>query len=410
MVYTMGTEKRNPKILIVTGELSGDLHASLLVKGIQDKRKDVEFIAFGAHRLRQLGVKILCDTTRWGGIGFLDNLMKLPQTVSGFRLFQKVLEEEKPDLFIPVDFRFFNLRASALAKKKGIPVVYHVSPVVWGISLNRPLIYKIFPFLQQSEEKNKKRYLQVKKVVDFAFSIYPFAVPDYQKFDIPFLYIGHPVLEMIGKKRKDTGSCPPQWGNSKIVSIFPGSREMEIRRHLPIILKSLPKIHENFPDFSVWISCAAPALKTPILKTIRKFSRPPSAWLHIWEGEAQEVMEKSIFAIVASGTAVHEAMAVGLPSVVVYRVHPLIAWISRLFFINLPYWSFPNLLSNKRILPELIQEKFTPQNLYATVKRYLTNQELWLQSQRELLEMSQQLIQENGLQKAVDRILLFLPA
>jgi len=406
----MGAERRNPKILIVAGELSGDLHASLLVKEIQRKRKDVEFIAFGAHRLRQLGVRILCDTTRWGGIGFLDNFMKLPQTLSGFRLFKEVLEKENPDLFLPVDFRFFNLRASALAKRKGIPVVYYVSPVVWGVSSNHPLIYKIFPLLQPSEKRNKKRYLQVKKVVDFAFCIYPFAVPDYQKFDIPFLYIGHPVLEMIRKRRKDTGSSPPQWGGSKMLSVFPGSREMEVRRHLPIILKSLQKIHEHFPDLGIWISCATPALKDSILRSIKKIHGDLSPWLHIWEGETQEVMEKSIFAIVTSGTAVHEAMAVGLPSVVVYRVHPLIAWISRLFFMNLPYWSFPNLLAGKCILPELIQEKFTPQNLYTIVKRYLTNQELWLQSQRELLELSEQLIQENGLQKAADKILLFLPA
>ncbi|MGH8103292.1 MAG: lipid-A-disaccharide synthase, partial [bacterium] len=99
---------KSPKILMVAGELSGDYHAAHLVSEIRNVRADVEIVGFGSRRMKESGVRLIADTTDWGGIGVFDNLLKIGKTATGFRLFQKTLIEEKPDVFVPVDFRFFN--------------------------------------------------------------------------------------------------------------------------------------------------------------------------------------------------------------------------------------------------------------------------------------------------------------
>lgn len=339
------------KIALVAGEASGDLHAANLVKALKEQRSDLDFFGFGGDRMQAEGVRIDKHYHEMAFMGFVEVLKNLGRIKANFKALYKILEFEKPDKIILIDFPGFNLRVAKWAKERGIEVVYYVSPQIWAWK--------------------KGRVHTIKKVVDKMLCILPFEKDFYAKYDYDAHFVGHPLLDAIEDiPYEDNGT----------VALLPGSRTQEIQMMLPTMLE-LAKSHpeKNF------IVVKAPSQSLEMYKS------------HLWPKNVQvsesgtaKVLSNSSLAIVTSGTATLETALYNVPQVVAYKGSAISVWIARLV-IKVKYISLVNLILDKPLLKELIQEEFNLKTLSHEFDLLLTDEK-----KKEILKGYEELKQKLG--------------
>ncbi|MHA2609989.1 MAG: lipid-A-disaccharide synthase [bacterium JZ-2024 1] len=378
------------KIFFVAGEKSGDEAGGLLAEEILRCKPERVLVGFGGEKMHKAGVRILENSTSWSQIGLWENLKILPKTLPGFYRVQKKIREEKPDALLLVDFPFFNLKLAQWAKKIRLPVFYYISPVVWGLNKNRARWRR----KSRVTPANHPRYRILRETVVRAFLSYPMFLSHYSEAKIPCEYIGSPIMW-------DTYSKKEKWQKKKserpILAILPGSRTGEVSHHLPVLFSAVKKISEEFPQWRIITSIACAGLK-PIVEQYAKrygYSR------EFWEGDIRPLLAQAEFAWIASGTAIHIAMALGIPFVGFYRVNPLLATISRNFFLDLPFWTLINYSEDREICPELIQENFTASNLAEKTVPFLVNEQKRKELSKEITSVAKKFLVPDGLKKVV---------
>lgn len=333
------------KIFIITGEYSGDIHGGRVLECLKNSNSDLQVEAIGGENLAKAGAKLYCDHSKMSGFGF--NLkMALEHLQLEKKLSEYLINEYKPDLVLLIDYGTFNLRVAKRLKKSNpnIKIFHYIPPQVWA--------------------SRKWRIKGIKKYVDKVLCIFPFEVEMYRKYGIDVHYCGHPLVAQLPSKAKREEFF--QKHNLDIekplVSIFPGSRPLELKFLADIFIKSAKILKKKHPELQFCIS-HAPNLNDRIFDKYVKNTN-----FKVIKGENQALLSVSDSLILASGTVALEAALYQVPMIIGYR-GPWIIYLIYLFVRCIKKVSLPNIISNEDIVPELIQAKFNVENIcYETEK------------------------------------------
>ncbi len=327
-------------ILIVAGEVSGDLHAAKVVREVKSRSPETTFWGIGGDDLRAEGVELLQHTDRMSVMGIVEVLKH-------YRFFKSVMNQilaevdrRKPDAALLVDYPGFNLRLAAELKKRGVKVYYYISPKVWAW--------------------NKKRIPKMAKIIDRLMVIFPFEVEVFKGTGLQVDFVGNPLVAQIDEFLS-TDAQPLPWQSDRLVALLPGSRRQEIERILPTMLAAAKKLEAQFPDVSFMIATPNGRIEKMVNGQISQCPEKPSR-LDVICGNARELMRKAEVAIVTSGTATLETALIGTPHILVYKTSAFTYWFARAV-VKISYLGLVNIIAGRTICPELIQQDATPEAL-----------------------------------------------
>ena len=336
------------KILISAGEASGDIHAAAVTAALKQIDSSVEVFGMGGDALRAAGGEVLFDIKDHGVMGFVEVIKKLPDLFKLRSDFARVMDERKPDCLVVVDYPGFNMKLAKVAHDKGIPVVSYIAPSAWAW--------------------NKGRAKNVAKIVDKVACIFPFEYDVYKEAGAPVEFVGHPLLDIVKPawERTEAEAWVGKQLGHPLVLLMPGSRLMEIEKMLPNLLAGAKLLKKQLPE----VQFAMPRAGTIPLEILQSKIKASGLGIKITEGHNYDLFSVADLALATSGTVTLEAALCGLPSIIVYRTSALNAFIARRV-INIPNIGLPNIVAGRQILPELLQEKFTPANVAKTAVELL---------------------------------------
>lgn len=336
------------KILISAGEASGDIHAAAVTAALKQIDSSVEVFGMGGDALRAAGGEVLFDIKDHGVMGFVEVIKKLPDLFKLRSDFARVMDERQPDCLVVVDYPGFNMKLAKVAHDKGIPVVSYIAPSAWAW--------------------NKGRAKNVAKIVDKVACIFPFEYDVYKEAGAPVEFVGHPLLDIVKPawERTEAEAWVGKQPGHPLVLLMPGSRLMEIEKMLPNLLAGAKLLKKQLPE----VQFAMPRAGTIPLELLQSKIKASGLDIKITEGHNYDLFSVADLALATSGTVTLEAALCGLPSIIVYRTSALNAFIARRV-INIPNIGLPNIVAGRQILPELLQENFTPDNVANTAVELL---------------------------------------
>ena len=336
------------KILISAGEASGDIHAAAVTAALKQIDSSVEVFGMGGDALRAAGGEVLFDIKDHGVMGFVEVIKKLPDLFKLRSDFARVMDERQPDCLVVVDYPGFNMKLAKVAHDKGIPVVSYIAPSAWAW--------------------NKGRAKNVAKIVDKVACIFPFEYDVYKEAGAPVEFVGHPLLDIVKPawERTEAEAWVGKQPGHPLVLLMPGSRLMEIEKMLPNLLAGAKLLKKQLPE----VQFAMPRAGTIPLELLQSKIKASGLDIKITEGHNYDLFSVADLALATSGTVTLEAALCGLPSIIVYRTSALNAFIARRV-INIPNIGLPNIVAGRQIMPELLQEEFTPANVAKTAVELL---------------------------------------
>jgi lipid-A-disaccharide synthase len=376
---------KSKKILLVAGEVSGDLHGSHLVEAIQRIEPEVQFFGMGGEGLERRGVKLLYPAHSLSVVGITEVFIKLRTILKALRGLKRSLEREKPDLVILIDFPEFNLRLAKIAHRRGIPILYYISPQVWAW---RP-----------------KRIRLIAQLVRKMVVLFPFEVPLYEAAGVDVEWVGHPLLDIV-KPTLPKEKAFQQFGldsKQRTIGLLPGSRSHEVERLLPALLASAHLLQKEIPDLQFVIPLAPGLPKTIFSSRMKNFSVP----VKVVEGFTYDVMNLSDLLITASGTATLEGAILGKPMIIIYKVSFPSYWVGRAL-IRVDHIGLVNLVAEKEIAPELIQKDVHPQRIADKALRILRDPILSRKMSESMGEVRQKLGEPGAAQRAAQIVVSLL--
>jgi lipid-A-disaccharide synthase len=326
------------RMMVITGEASGDAHAAGLVAEARRRLPHLRVDAVGGKYLASAGANILHDERELSVVGISEVLVRLPALRRVYRDLKSRLLEDPPDLLLLVDFPDFNLKLGGVAARAGIPVVYFISPQVWAW---RP-----------------RRVKLIRRVVRRMIVFFPFEETFYREHGVPVSYVGHPLVDRIGERvnaneaRRRLGLSP---GNP-VIGLLPGSRPGEIGRLLEPMLRTASHVLESEPKASFLVPVAESLPPGLVEEPCTRSGLPVVPLRGAFAGQ----IDACDAALAASGTATLEVALRGVPPVVVYRTSWLTYAIGRMA-VRVPHVSLVNLVARRRLVPELIQGEFEPE-------------------------------------------------
>ena len=352
--------------MVVAGEASGDQHGAKLVNAMRRADSDIFFCGIGSTELAKAGVRILVDAATLTVVGITEVVSKLPVIFRSMTIAKKLLQSLKPDLLILIDFPDFNLRLAAAAKKQGIRVLYYISPQIWAW---RP-----------------GRVKKIGKLVDHMAVILPFEAEFYSAHNIPVTFVGHPLLDEPTESIKN-GRLPHTADNTTI-GLLPGSREVEIKRLLPVMLDAAENIHKLDPHLKFVVS-VAPTVDSRLVKTIAA-EREISPTLTFRSEPVSQIFSRCRLVVAASGTVTLQAAITGTPMVIIYKVSPVSYWLGRAL-IRVNHIGLINLIAGRRMVPELVQDQASVKGITEEVFNLLNDDAQLIQLKEELLTAKEKL-------------------
>ncbi len=312
------------KVFVLVGEASGDLHASNLIKEANTLDTSLSWQGWGGDLMAGQGVVVNKHIRELSFMGFLEVLLNIRTILNNFKVCKSQIEAYEPDILLLVDYPGFNLRIAKWAKKKGIPVVYYISPQIWAWKASRIKI--------------------IKETVDKMYCILPFEKAYYEKEDFSVSYFGHPLID--AKSNYEEEKQLMSQGNQRVIAVLPGSREQEISRKLDLMLCAVSK----YNAFRIVVACA-PNLPSSYYESYKE--RYPQAEFVF--GKTYDLLSIADFAVVTSGTATLETAIFKVPQVVCYKSSYLSYRIAK-WLVNIKYISLVNLIMDREVVTELIQE------------------------------------------------------
>ncbi len=366
------------KIFIITGEYSGDIHASCVVKELKSICPDIEIQGIGGENLKNAGVKIFVDHKKMSAVG-ISPMIIWNHIILAKKLVDYLKNEYKPDLVLCVDYGAFNLNVSKFLKKAGIKVYYYIPPQVWA--------------------SRKWRINVIKKCIDKVLCIFPFEKTMYERYGINTHYCGHPLISQL-PERADKQEFFKKHNldiNKKLVSIFPGSRVFELKQLMDVFIKSAKKLQNSHPDLQFCIS-HAPNLDD---KVFNKYLKGTD--IKVIKGENHALLSSSDALILASGTVALEACLYQTPMIIAYR-GPWLFYFIYLIVRCIKKVSLPNIIADKMIVPEIIQGKVTVQNITYQIEKLLYNNSYRENMINQLGEVKELLSNKNSSKEAAIEI------
>ncbi|MDD5672230.1 MAG: lipid-A-disaccharide synthase [Candidatus Omnitrophica bacterium] len=375
------------KIYLIACEASGDLHAAELIAAFRERAPEVEFRGLGGPQTALAGMTVLEDMTKISALGLSDVLR---QYFRYRKIFYRTLADLKhwqPDALILVDSPAFNLRLAKKVKKAlpQLPILYYICPQIWAWG--------------------HRRIVTVKKNISKMFSILPFEVDYYQKAKVPCEFVGHPLLDHVKTSadrttlRKDFGIATDELA----VGLLPGSRSSEVRRILPVMLKTAGLICRDVPQIIFYIA-RSDNVEDSVYDDILAKAAVPFRNIH---NRFYDYVSAMDFALVASGTATLQTALVGTPFFLLYKAS-LSTYLLGKQLIRVPYLGLVNLLAGRPIVPEFIQYDAHPETIAHEAKFILLNAEYRQKMQEEFAEVRENLGKGGASRRAADAMLTFL--
>ena len=325
------------RVMISCGEPSGDLYAALLAAELARAEPGVLITGFGGERLREAGAHLIGDFAGLSVTGLVEVARLLPRTYATYRRLVSEARQHRPDVFVPVDFPDFNFRLAQAVRRLGVPVVYYVSPQLWAW---RP-----------------GRMQTMKRIADKVLVIFPFEEQIYRRAGVPVEWVGHPLLDRLptSQPRRELRQRLGLRDDAPLAALLPGSRANEVREILPDLTAAATIIRSRLPSVQ-FVVARAPHLDGTLFSVLSRVTGPPPL---VIEGEADAVLGAADIALVASGTVTVQAALHECPMVVVYRLSALTYRLGKPF-VRVDTFAMANLVAGRRVVPELIQDAFTP--------------------------------------------------
>jgi len=336
------SSKKPPKIAIVAGEHSGDLLGAGLMQAISKRHPGAYFIGVGGPLMAEQGMDSYFPMDDLAVMGIAEVVQQLPKLLRHRKKLVQYLIEEQPDVMIGIDAPDFNLTVETRLKNAGIATIHYVSPSVWAW--------------------REGRIKGIKKAVDHVLCLLPFEKDFYDKHGLPATFVGHPLADDIPMQWQQTPArkelkLEPE---SEYLAILPGSRKGEIARMAPVFLRVAKKIAEKYPNLRFVAPMISDARAEQFQELIKQYS--PELTIALPVGESRKVMAASNYLLLTSGTVALEALLIKRPMVVAYRFHWLSYQIIKRLF-HAPFFSLPNLLAGKEIVPELAQSEASEEGI-----------------------------------------------
>src|SRR5579863_4446088 len=365
-------------LLLSAGEASGEMYAARLATALK-KRVDVALFGMGGSQMRAAGVEVITDYSEVSVVGITEILTHLPSLVRAMRHLVSEAKRRKPPFAILTDFPGFHLRLARKLRPLGVRNIYYICPQFWAW---RPWRVRIV----------RRRFAQ-------ALCIFPFEEEFYGDAGVPVKFIGHPLVGAVAPSQTRESFFAARGLNpaKMVVTILPGSRNSELARHLPVLREASAKIHAEIPDVQ-FIVAAAPGRATALRQ-----NWPTGVNIRVVEGQTYDALAHADASIVSSGTATVEAALLDAPMVVVYRVTPLTALLAKPL-VRTKHFSMVNLISGRVVVPELIQQDFTPEKVSAQTLRLLRNPAEIAAMRAGLAEIRQKLGPPGAVERAADAI------
>ncbi len=334
-------DTKSDRIAIIAGEDSGDVLGAELIKDLLQLNPDLEFIGVGGDKMVKAGLNLICSNHEFAIMGISEVVKKLPKLLKLRKQIVADIKASKPDLFIGIDAPDLNFPIEKKLKEQGIKIIHYVSPSIWAW---RP-----------------KRAVKIAQLTDLVLTLFPFEPQYYEKVAGKAEFVGHPLAENIAleidkqKAKKKLGLE----NDKPVMAVMPGSRKNELKAHTEIFVKTAKELKKINPNLQI-ISANTNREKKDY---IQKIATENNLSLTLFD-DATAVLKASNLALLASGTVALEAMLCKTPMVVGYKISPVTYGIVKTFnMMLLPYYSLPNVIKGDFLVPEILQENMTVENL-----------------------------------------------
>lgn len=357
------------KYYVIAGEASGDLHGSNLIKEIKKLDNIADIRCWGGDLMERAGGALVKHYRDLAFMGFIEVVMNLGTIIKNLKFCKKDILKFQPDVIILIDYPGFNLRIAEWAKKEKIPVIYYISPQIWAWK--------------------ESRVKQIKKNVDKMLVILPFEKIFYNKWDFDVEYVGHPLADVVDSAQTDIEPLPDTTlsplNENNIIALLPGSREQEVAKKLPVMLE----VSKYFPDYR-FIIAKAPSLKDSFYE---KYMEPYENVRSI-RNKTYQLLLQSKAALVTSGTATLETALFGVPQVVCYKGSNISYQIAKRL-IKVKYISLVNLIMDKEVVKELIQDEMNASNIRTELTKILKDNPTIIKMKQDYADLKK-LLSEGG--------------
>ena len=373
------------KVMLSCGEPSGDLYAGALTTEIRRLDPTADVFGLGGEQLAASGGRLVRDFGGLAVTGLAEVVPALPRLWATYRRLVMTARAERPDVFVAIDYPGFNFRLGASVAELGIPVVYYISPQVWAW--------------------RRGRLRTMKRFVTRALVIFPFEEALYREADIPVAFVGHPLLDLatpaLGRDAfRRAYRLDPE---APTVAVLPGSRANELRMILPDLVGAVERIARAVPSVQ-FVIARAPNLPDALFEPLDRLTRVTSRVPCIVESQTDAVLVAADVVLTASGTATIQAAIHERPMVVVYRLSALTYWMGRRF-VRVNAFGMVNLVAEKSIVPEFLQEAFTPEAVAGEAVRFLTDETHAATTRAELRTVREKLGGSGASRRAAEQVL-----
>jgi lipid-A-disaccharide synthase len=372
-------------VMVIAGEASGDLHAAHLVDALRNQDPSLIFSGLGGEKMRASGVHIYHDLTKFAVVGFVEVLKHYSEFKRIFNSILKEIDEVKPAAVILIDYPGFNLRLAKEIKKRGIKVIYYISPQLWAWKENRVEI--------------------IRKHVDLMLVFFQFEETFYARHGIDVTFIGHPLIDIVDVKttRQLVHTLYGFQDYKLTIGLLPGSRAKEIQSLLPVMVSAAQDIARDFPMTQFLVMKAPTISREDITHHLSGASIP----IGIVEGNTYDGINACDVCMVASGTATLETAIMLKPMVVVYKTS-LLTWLMAKALIKIPNIGLVNVVAGKRIVPECVQFDATGAKIARALKEMFTNEIRLAEVKENLRRVRESLGPTGATNRAADSILLLI--
>lgn len=328
------------RVALVAGEASGDILGAGLMQALKTRHAHVEFIGVGGPLMQAEGLNSYFPMERLAVMGLVEVLGRLPELLARRKRLIRTLIAAKPDVFIGIDAPDFNLNVELTLRRAGIKTVHYVSPSVWAW--------------------RQKRVLKIRQACDLMLTLFPFEAQFYDAHKVPVRFVGHPLADAIPVQadRMAARAALDLPLDSPVVALMPGSRGGEVARLGSLFLDAAVRLRTLRPGIRFVLPCASPERREQLEQLLVGRDLP----LTLLDGRSHDALAACDAVLIASGTATLEALLYKRPMVVAYKVAPLTYRILKRL-VTSPYISLPNLLAERLLVPELIQDAATPEAL-----------------------------------------------
>lgn len=365
-------------IALVAGEASGDILGSGLMQSLKARHPDARFIGIGGPRMQGEGLNPYFPMERLSVMGLVEVLGRLPELLSRRKRLIRTLINAKPDVFIGIDAPDFTLGVELKLRRAGIKTVHYVSPSVWAW--------------------RQKRVLKIREACDLMLTLFPFEARFYDEHQVPVRFVGHPLADTIDLQA-DRAAAREVLGiaaQTPLVALLPGSRGGEVSRLGALFLDAAERLRAMRPGVQFVLPCASVERRAQLEQLLAGRDLP----LLLLDGRSHEALAACDAVLIASGTATLEALLYKRPMVVAYRVAPLTFKILKRL-VKSPYISLPNLLAERLLVPELIQDAATPDALAQTLAPLLDDGDV----QTEGFDVIHRALRQDASRQAADAVL-----